>query len=174
MMTGFYELVYPELDKKQLTGYITISTISGIVGICLTYLVGHFLDLIIASQQEMEWVEYICAYVGLNIINRICCIQMEYQRVSIEGKLSYAMTRKMLKIVYNTSYLNYCNENPAAISQKINNDTGIIASFYVSFFKNIIVQTVSTIVSGYIDDDCIHRRLFDCKKADIPDRKRGY
>ena len=69
MMTGFYELVYPELDKKQLTGYITISTISGIVGICLTYLVGHFLDLIIASQQEMEWVEYICAYVGLNIIN---------------------------------------------------------------------------------------------------------
>ncbi len=149
-MTGFYELVYPELDKKQLTGYITISTISGIVGICLTYLVGHFLDLIIASQQEMEWVEYICAYVGLNIINRICCIQMEYQRVSIEGKLSYAMTRKMLKIVYNTSYLNYCNENPAAISQKINNDTGIIASFYVSFFKNIIVQTVSTIVYLFV------------------------
>ena len=116
------------------------------MGICLTYLVGHFLDLIIASCQEREWVEYIVVYVGLNIINRICYIRMEYQRVSIEGKLSYGMTRKVLKIVYNTSYLNYCKENPAAISQKINNDTGIIASFYVSFFKNIIVQTVSTIV----------------------------
>ena len=146
MMTGFHELVYPELEKKQLTGYIIISTISGVVGICLTYLVGHFLDLIIASCQEREWVEYIVVYVGLNIINRICYIRMEYQRVSIEGKLSYGMTRKVLKIVYNTSYLNYCKENPAAISQKINNDTGIIASFYVSFFKNIIVQTVSTIV----------------------------
>lgn len=145
-MTGFHELVYPELEKKQLTGYIIISTISGVVGICLTYLVGHFLDLIIASCQEREWVEYIVVYVGLNIINRICYIRMEYQRVSIEGKLSYGMTRKVLKIVYNTSYLNYCKENPAAISQKINNDTGIIASFYVSFFKNIIVQTVSTIV----------------------------
>ncbi len=25
-MTGFHELVYPELEKKQLTGYIIIST----------------------------------------------------------------------------------------------------------------------------------------------------
>ena len=99
MMTGFHELVYPELEKKQLTGYIIISTISGVVGICLTYLVGHFLDLIIASCQEREWVEYIVVYVGLNIINRICYIRMEYQRVSIEGKLSYGMTRKVLKIV---------------------------------------------------------------------------
>ena len=99
-MTGFHELVYPELEKKQLTGYIIISTISGVVGICLTYLVGHFLDLIIASCQEREWVEYIVVYVGLNIINRICYIRMEYQRVSIEGKLSYGM---LLYIVFLTA-----------------------------------------------------------------------
>lgn len=51
-MTNYRKLIQPNLKIKETIAYVVMGSISGILGICLTYLAGHFLDVVITSKMQ--------------------------------------------------------------------------------------------------------------------------
>lgn len=53
-MTNYRKLIQPNLKIKETAAYVVMGSISGVLGIYLTYLTGHFLDVVITLKSKVS------------------------------------------------------------------------------------------------------------------------
>jgi len=129
-------------QKYILAVYTTIILISAAISILSPFIIGDFLDTLIAGA-DIRVILYFCAtFASINLLRIATGYITAIMYVKMQIKMNYNFNRDVIEHMQGLS-LSYINKNDSAyLSQRVNQDTGSLVTFCVSVLQNVVINVV--------------------------------
>lgn len=142
----FLDNIIKSLNRIQYLIYIIVIILSTLINLLSTYILACIVNSIISSKIMPS--KEIQVYVLLKISNMLLGYFMGLLNTKISLGSSHELAKILFLNIYETPYLNICNEKPEDINQTIINDADYITAFIL--FRSIeIINSLLTIVVCY-------------------------
>jgi len=136
---------YLMLHKFQLFTYIIIVIISAAIGIVTPYIIGDFLDTLIAGSSINVVIRFCVIFGGLSIIRILKGYVTSTMMTKMHYQISYELNSDIVDHIQNLS-LSYTNQNEGAyLGQRVNGDSSEVVAFSLTILQNLIANTVMLI-----------------------------
>jgi len=132
--------------KLQLSVYIAIIFLSTAISILSPYIIGVFLDNLIAGADLGAVLHFCIIFGGLSLVKIIKGYITAVMNTKMQTKMSYDLNMDAIKHIQGLS-LSYINRKDSAyLSQRIGSDSMSLVSFCVSVLQSIISNIILLIV----------------------------
>ncbi len=124
-------------------GYLILCFCNSLISIGLPLLLGNIINIITEVQRVDLLLRGVIVFFILSILQQVILIITNHIYLKIQSTSGYYANMEVLEKIYNSSYLNILQEDPALLNQKVNNDCNVIIIFCISLFRDVITNTVS-------------------------------
>ena len=132
--------------KYTLTIYIVIVLLVAAVGIISPYVIGDFLDSLIAGGNIGVIIRFCIIFGSLSLSKLIMNYVVTMMHVKMHLSMRFAFSMDVIRHIQDLS-LSYINkEDNAYLSSKINGDTGSLIGYCIGVMQNIITNVMLLIV----------------------------
>ncbi len=129
--------------KAHYVVYLILCFFNSLIGIGLPLLLGNIINIITEAQSENLLLRRVIVFFSLSILQQVITFITNHIYLKIQSASGYYANREVLGKIYNSSYLNILQEDPALLNQKVNNDCNVVVIFCISLFRDVITNTVS-------------------------------
>ena len=143
-----FNLTKPYLlsQKYTLILYITIIISTSTISILSPYIIGDFLDALIAGGSVYVILRFCAIFGGLNILRIIIGYITSIINIKMQTQMSYNLNREVIEHIQGLS-LSYTNKNDSAyLSQRIGGDSVSLIAFCISILQSITSNVIMLII----------------------------
>lgn len=135
--------------KKTIYLYIFLSVFLSMISIILPYLSGKYIDVLIKSTSYKNIMFIVITIILLNLINILLGYITSIFSFKINSELTFNITNRVIVHIQKIPISNIINDDPAYLTQRINEDANVISSFFTSNISNFIIKWAVLCVSMY-------------------------
>ena len=135
--------------KKTIYLYIFLSVFLSMISIILPYLSGKYIDVLIKSTSYKNIMFIVITIILLNLINILLGYITSIFSFKINSELTFNITNRVIAHIQKIPISNIINDDPAYLTQRINEDANVISSFFTSNISNFIIKWAVLCVSMY-------------------------
>ena len=133
--------------KYKLGVYLVLIIFSTVITILSPYLIGSFLDALIAGDKLDEILRF-CAIFGIiNLLRIIINYMTTIMYTKMQAQMCYAFNRSTIRHIQGFSISRTNQMDSAYMSSRVGVDTGNLIAFSISALQNIIINTMIIVVT---------------------------
>lgn len=147
-----FTLIRPYLKyyRCALCLYTALTLLAASVAILAPFILGDFLDTLIEGADISAVIMFCVTFGGLSIGKILLNYIIAMMHVRLQTKMSYNLSAGTVKHVQNISLSHLAGQESAYLSQRINNDTYSLVSFFMNLLQNVPSKVVTFIVPFFI------------------------
>lgn len=137
---------YLKQIRSRLILFISLSVLMSLASMITPYLTGSFIDRLLSAENLSFLWRYgglLCALAAVEFVLSYVCERL-YVRVQIAG--GYRLNAATICHVQNVPFRFMQDKNAAFINQQINNDANAAVIFCITFFQNIITNSLLLLI----------------------------
>lgn len=131
-------------------GYLALCFLNSMIGISLPLLLGAVVNIITETQRKDLLLQKVTMFFLLTVLQMAVSVITNHIYLKIQSEAGYYSNMEVVRKIYNSSYLNILQEDPALLNQKINNDCNAVVMFCISLFRDLITNAASFILIAAI------------------------
>lgn len=137
---------YVRAHRKLLTLYIFLCVFLGLQSLASPYITGNFIDSLISSSSGANIIKYCAVFVAITLSGVIIGYVTNRLYIKLQTTISYELNKSALAHLQRVSYSFVKNQDTAALNQRINNDSNVLITFYISLCQNIVINVITVFI----------------------------
>jgi len=137
-----YLLIY----KWRLVFYVSICVMASSATLISPYIMGDFLDQLIATQDIRSVFRYFVYFVAVNLITLVLGYTSGRLYVQLQMRLGYALNRDFIIRLQHAPLAYSTQQDTVYLNQRINNDANTLIIFCINIIQNVLVNLMLIIV----------------------------
>lgn len=138
-----------------------LSIILSLLTLCLPLLSGNFINLLIEKPSVNMIVNFCKLIIIINLLNIFVSYIIIILNVKIQINSSFSLNCYLLRKLQRVSMLSIQKQDISFLNQRINNDCNSVVIFIINLIKDVIINSVTLIISSYFLFQ-ISNRFFFC------------
>lgn len=138
---------YTKVHKLLFITFIGTIILKTALAFMITLISGTFIDILVNSREVKLLYNYCIIFavvssfsIAINFING-------YIGTKIQALTAYKMSRDIFEHIVKLSVSYTKNKDMSYLSQRINNDSNAVISFYIDTFLSVFINSISVIIS---------------------------
>ena len=137
---------YLLLYKWRLTGYVSISILGSLSALISPYIIGDFIDQLLAAQDMRFIYRYFAIFATINLFALIFGYIGGRLYVRLQSRIGYALNRDFIQRLQRAPLKFTQQQDTVYLNQRINNDANSLVIFCISIIQSMLVNGVMIIV----------------------------
>lgn len=129
-------------QKHTLIAYIALTLAATSIAIITPYIIGEFLDSLIAGADVSVIIHFCAVFGGLSVIRIIKGYIAAILYTKMQAKMSYELGIDTIKHIQSLSLSYMNNKDSAYINQRISSDAVDLIVFCIRFLQNIVTNAI--------------------------------
>ncbi len=133
-------------ERKKVYLYFIISISISILSLLIALITGKFVDLLVDGENFNLIKQYIMEFAIISILIIIFSLIKNYLYTLVQTNTAYKINKDVIEHIKMLPRKEYLEMNSSYFNQRVNNDSNSIVSFYL----NVIVDPLTSIISGLV------------------------
>lgn len=133
-----------------LVAYVVLSMLVGFVDLSIPYLLGRYVDKLVAANTFSFGLSYMIALTLLSLITIVMGYFVDRLYCKLQVKPAFYLNKDAIEHVQELSVLHPLHKNTAYLNQRINNDANHLIMFSINTLQQILTHCIKFIVPLFL------------------------
>ena len=141
-MQNILKFGFQYINKCSYIRYLFLCAVMSLVGMVSPLVMGEIINHLAENAGEKVLIQNVIAFGFISVLQQGMSVIQSIMEARLNSDAEYRANRGIIEKLYNASYANICNEDPAMLNQKLSNDIGSVVNFCIAFFRDILINIV--------------------------------